>query len=393
MIVAADKKQARAILNYVHGFLLSSNYLKQKIVGTTRTSITLNNSVIIEIHTASFVAIRSYTVIAALFDEAAFWRSEESANPDVEILNAIRPAMETIPDSVLLVGSSPFFKRGIVYDAYERSFGKEDSEILVWNAESRDMNPLLSKERILRAYERDPLKAKSEWGGQFRTDEEMPFTPTMVRAVTEQGIQLRPFAHGNRYIAFTDPSGGSQDRWATAIAHPDETTGRLILDAVKWWTPPFSPRVVAGESCDFIKSYGLAWVTGDQYAGQWPADEHGLHGISYVLSEYSKSECYQQFVPLVASRRAVLLDLPVIEAELTAVERRPSRTGKEIYDHPPTLHDDVANVVAGVLVLAQTLIPNFEIASAIIGAPLATAGGIDSDLGDYPRGIAHGETF
>ena len=36
----------------------------------------------IEVHTASFRTVRGYTVCAALLDEIAFWRSEESANPD-----------------------------------------------------------------------------------------------------------------------------------------------------------------------------------------------------------------------------------------------------------------------------------------------------------------------
>jgi hypothetical protein len=32
--------------------------------------------------------IRGYTVVAAILDEVAFWRSGESANPDTEIIDA-----------------------------------------------------------------------------------------------------------------------------------------------------------------------------------------------------------------------------------------------------------------------------------------------------------------
>ena len=41
-----------------------------------------------------------HTVIAALLDEVAFWRSDDSASPDTEIVAALRPAMSTIPDAM-----------------------------------------------------------------------------------------------------------------------------------------------------------------------------------------------------------------------------------------------------------------------------------------------------
>ena len=77
-------------------------------------TIELTTGVSIEISTASFRAVRGYTVLAALIDEAAYLRDEESSTPDVELLNALRPAMATIPDARLLVASSPYAKRGIL---------------------------------------------------------------------------------------------------------------------------------------------------------------------------------------------------------------------------------------------------------------------------------------
>ena len=73
-----------------------------------------------EVHTASFRSVRGYTVVAAILDEIAFWRSEDSANPDREIVNALRPAMATVPGALLLAMSSPYARRGVVWDAYQR---------------------------------------------------------------------------------------------------------------------------------------------------------------------------------------------------------------------------------------------------------------------------------
>ena len=63
--------------------------------------------------------------------EIAFWRSEESANPDTEVINAIRPGMSTIPNSLLLCICSPFARRGELWNAYRRYFGNESDSVLV----------------------------------------------------------------------------------------------------------------------------------------------------------------------------------------------------------------------------------------------------------------------
>lgn len=50
--------------------------------------IELNNGVNIMIKTASYRSIRGFTLLACILDELAIFRSEESANPDKEIISA-----------------------------------------------------------------------------------------------------------------------------------------------------------------------------------------------------------------------------------------------------------------------------------------------------------------
>ena len=60
-----------------------------------------------------FRAVRGYTVVAALCDEIAFWPVDtDAANPDTEILAALKPAMATIPTAMLICMSSPYAKKG-----------------------------------------------------------------------------------------------------------------------------------------------------------------------------------------------------------------------------------------------------------------------------------------
>ena len=79
----------------------------------TQDRIDLTNGVSIEISTANIRTVRGYTLIASLCDEIAFWMGDDSANPDTEILAAVRPAMTTLsPDAMLLCASSPHAQRG-----------------------------------------------------------------------------------------------------------------------------------------------------------------------------------------------------------------------------------------------------------------------------------------
>jgi hypothetical protein len=150
MLLAADRRQARTLMRYVMGLLEGVPMLTAMIVGRTAESVTLSNRIVIEIHTSNFRAVRGYTVVAAICDEIAAWRSEDSANPDVEVLNGIRPGMATVPGAVLLCLSSPYARHGALWAAYQDHYGK-DSDVLVWQADTKAMNPRVDEQVIAAA--------------------------------------------------------------------------------------------------------------------------------------------------------------------------------------------------------------------------------------------------
>jgi len=136
-VIAADKRQARTIFRYIRGLLVNVPLLHPLLAAETAESLTLTNGVMVEVQTASYRAVRGYTLVAALCDEVAFWRDEASANPDEEILNALRPALGTL-GGPLLVASSPYAKRGALYTLYRDHWGKDGSEVLVWRGSTAD---------------------------------------------------------------------------------------------------------------------------------------------------------------------------------------------------------------------------------------------------------------
>jgi len=345
VVVAADRKQARVILRYINGFFDHVQLLGRLIVNRTKEAIELSNRVVIEIHTASFRNIRGYTAVAAICDEVAFWRSEDSANPDAEILNALRPAMATVPGALLLCISSPYSRRGVMWEAFRRYHGK-DGSVLVWQSDTRSMNPTVSESIIKTGYEQDPQAAAAEYGGEFRTDVETFVSREAVEAVVIPGRRELPPAEGLRYVAFVDPSGGSSDSMTLAVAHRGEK-GRTVLDCVRERKPPFSPPAVVEEFVAVLKRYRVGTVTGDAYSGEWVREAFVKRGVTYRVSGKPKSELYLGLLPLVNSGGLELLDIERLVNQLCSLERRTGRSGRDSVDHPPRSHDDVIDAAAG----------------------------------------------
>jgi hypothetical protein len=259
--------------------------------------------------------------------------------------------MATVPGALLLGISSPYARRGLLWEQHRAHYGQEGDEILVWQADTGSMNPTVDKSVIARAYEEDESVAAAEYGAEFRRDIET-YVPreTLDRCIAPDRAELPPMA-GVSYGAFVDPSGGSSDSFTLAIAHNNDE--KRVLDAVRERKPPFSPEAVVAEYATLLKTYRISEVTGDRYAGEWPREQFRKHGIEYRPSEKDKSSLYVELLPSLNSARAELLDLPRLVAQLTRLERRTGRTGKDSIDHPPGTHDDLANAVAGALVLVS----------------------------------------
>ena len=350
-IIAADRRQARVIFGYITGTLRRSPILAGMIADELTESVRLSNGVLIEIHTGSIGAPRGRTFLAVLADESAFWAvSGDSANPDVEVINAVRPGLSTIPYSLLLIASSPYAKRGVLYTNYAKYFGHDNAPVLVWQGTTEEMNPsLLGDALIAEMYREDPERASAEFGAQFRTDVVAFITREAVEACLARGTMELPPGGGITYVGHVDPSGGSADSMTLAIAHLDES-GLAVLDGVREVKPPFSPDAVVGEFADVLRSYGIARVTGDAYAGKWPRERFAVHGIFYDVSKKNTSAIYTEFLPALNARRVQLLDLPRLVGQLVGLERRTARGGRDSVAHPPGSHDDVANAACGALV-------------------------------------------
>jgi hypothetical protein len=345
LIISQDQRQADIILDYIEGNFAASPILSQLVEARIQRIIRLTNGITIEVRASDFRSLRGPSYICAVGDETAFFSTGDSANPDTEILNAVRPGLATTGGPLVLI-SSPYARKGELWASYDRQFGaKGDPKILVAQAASRVMNSTLPQSVVDRAMERDPSSASAEYMALFRTDIESFVSVEAVRVAA--GIYERAPRSGTHYVGFADPSGGSADSFALAVGHMERGRQTVVVDAVRETKPPFSPEAVVGEYARLLKNYNVNSITGDKYAGIWPVEQFAKFNIRYEQSAAPKSDLYRDTLPLINSHRIDLLDNPKLIAQACGLERRTARSGRDSIDHAPGAHDDLINAVAG----------------------------------------------
>ena len=360
-VIATDKAQAGIIKSYISGIFDRVKCLGGMIRKETQETIELRNGISIGVKTASFRSVRGYTILAAILEELSFYRSEDSANPDKEILAAIRPALATIPDSLLLGISTPYNRAGVLWEQFKNYYGKPGGP-LIWKAPTRTMNPTIDGRLIENALNEDPQAARAEWEAEWREDIEAFITQELVEAVMIPGRFELPKIEGTEYFGFIDPSGGRQDSFTLAICHR-EASGKIVLDVLRERRPPFQPKGVVAEFTEILKAFRIQSVKSDKYAGEWVPEAFREQGIQVNNVDMTASELYLNFLPLIANGTVELLDNKRLLAQLTGLERRARSGGKDLITHYAGGHDDLANAAAGACVsaAARMTVGGFEV--------------------------------
>lgn len=347
-MMAKNKEDAQQIRDFA-GSILNCRALKDFVEGDpTQQEIKLATRVDLKIRAVSLTAGRSRSVPLALLDEQAFWPSEDSAIPDEEVVAGIRPAQAHLPGALIVGLSSPYARRGLMWQAYRDHYGEghDQDPVLVWQATTLMMHDTPQiREYVQIETEKDPVSAASEYGAEFRTDISDFVPEPVVRACVIKDRREVPPLPGIAYFAFCDPSGGTSDSMTLAVAHWQ--SDRAIVDYLGEWTAPFDPTVVVPEQSAVLKRYGLRMVWGDRYAGEWPTAVFRAEGITYIPADKVRSELYLAFLPLLTGQTVELLDNPRLITQLCGLERRTARGGRDSIDHRPGSHDDLGTVVSG----------------------------------------------
>jgi hypothetical protein len=384
LLLAPSKPQAAIALEYIKGFLQASPVLRQQIESVTDEEIRLKNNIVIGTHANSFRTIRGRTLIAAIFDESAFWRNDESATPDIETYRAVLPAL--VASGGMLVGiSTGYRKLGLLFQKHKEFFGVTNDEVLVVSGSTEAFNPSFDKRRIERAKKADPEGAISEWEGGFRNDISTFLDDGLIDAaiVLDRPSELPPLRR-IQYKAFADASGGRHDAYTFCIGH--RVGEEFVIDLIRGKSPPFDPQSVTAEYADLAKQYGIRQLQGDNYSAEWVQSAWRTAGIAYERSELPKSALYLEALPHFTRGLVRIPNHPQLTRELRLLERRTSRSGKDTVDHGRNGSDDYANSLVGVLqsLAVRSKWPKYDSSlSWVSNAALAEADARHATLKDF----------
>jgi phage terminase large subunit-like protein len=130
VLIAPVKYQAKIAMHYIRAYLRSSPLLMQYVARERSDEVELTNGISIRCYPCSYITVRGISIVCAICDELAFWRHEETdANPEEEVLAALRPAMATFSTAKLIKISTPYRKEGTLWREFQQ---RDELDHLVW---------------------------------------------------------------------------------------------------------------------------------------------------------------------------------------------------------------------------------------------------------------------
>lgn len=325
-------------------------------------------------------APRGYAMPCVVLDEIAHW-SNEGANPDTEILAAIRPAMAQFKRRKLIAASSPLARCGVHYETIEQHFGQSTGSTLALRGATWIWNPRISKEKT-HELEPDPRVHLREYAAIPQGSVSAALDPDQVAAC------FRPVPEGTRFgvpVLILDPSSLRGDSFTACVArwlHPgppmpkfhvtdrgahivmrDESgeiirepglpAPTLLFSAIRGWdgrqAATTTMEAIVGDLARQCKAAGIRLVYSDQRedAALGGLFRHaGIYGFrSIAWSSTNKVEAIAQLRRQLSEGTIIISEHEQMRQQLLGLEERLLPGGSYGYGARRGAHDDYAALI------------------------------------------------
>jgi Phage Terminase len=350
MLLAPTIAQARIALRSIRNYLRGSKILSKRIVRTTKDEIVLDHGIIIGCYASTYDGVRGRIIVAAICDEMAFWPHEEtSANPEEEVIAALRPGMITVKNPKLIKISTPYAKQGLLWAEFQR---RAELDFPVWQLPSHEMNPKISLSDLEREQRRGEEKYHlREYLAEFVDSVSGWTTPEILDPCIARGRRELPPVRDGFYLAALDPASRHND-FALAILHRS-SDGKIIEDRVArrtgTKTAPLAFRAVLAEIKSILDDYGINSAVGDQFCSDVIRQDLLELGVSYEICTFgpqTRAMIFTNLKHLLVQDKIELLEDPEQLRQLRNL--REERTDRGQIDVRPSggMKDDLAVAIA-----------------------------------------------
>lgn len=179
IIIAPDTRLAKQTLRYVSGAVQSSSVLRSMVVSDSSESLILRrpDGKTVDIAclpaTRGGSAVRGRSLVAAVLDEACFFRDTNYQVNDLEVFKAVAPRI--VPGGQVIIASTPWSQFGLLYELYKRNHSHPVDAVAAHAPTTVLRDDERTRELVERERERDPDNADREFDANPMSEDVLEF--------------------------------------------------------------------------------------------------------------------------------------------------------------------------------------------------------------------------
>jgi hypothetical protein len=277
-------------------------------------------------------APRGFAMPVVIADEIALWSSDKlGANPDVEVLAAVKPAMAQFRAPKFVAISSPFGVTGVHFETIEANLGDGSSpDVLAVQGPTWDWNESITEEQT-RKLERDAVRHAREYGAIPAETESSAFELADVEIAFT--LEQKGRERVGRAFVLTDASSLRGDAFTWAVGH-ELDDGSIVIKSIDAFEGPSLRDLDMGEVVDAVttsaKRAGARRIFGDQReaaALQSLFRRNGYMFKDYAWSSSSKDRAVQLLRRMLRERKLILPPHDDLRREMIELQARLQPSG------------------------------------------------------------------